>query len=143
MKGERDLETAQHEAAHLVVGVALGLRLRRAVVEPAPRPDWTAPGYCWFPVRGYTLRKRSALALMYAAGMAWEAGFGRPSITDARLCRQLVTSRQDVYALEKAARAMLIELAPVHKQVTRALLDRDLTGVDVARLARGERLDSL
>lgn len=140
MKVERCLEAAQHEAAHLVVGVSLGLRLRCAGVEPAPGPDWTAPGYCWFALQGYTLRKRSALALMYAAGIAWEAGFDRPSLVDAQLCRKLVTSRQDVYALEKAARAMLIGLSPIHARVTRALLDRDLTAADVARLARGERL---
>lgn len=135
----RDLDTAQHEAAHLVVGVSLGLSLRRAVIEPAPQ-DWQAPGYCWFP-RGVR-RKRLALATMYAAGIAWENAIGNTEAeTDARLCRELVGSLHDVTTCVKFAGALLVTLAPIHTRVTRALLDRDLSGRDVVRIARGERLE--
>jgi hypothetical protein len=135
----RCLQTAQHEAAHVVVGVALGLRLRRAVVSRA-RPGWTSGGYCeWHeaPARPF------ADALMYAAGVAWEdaLGHGEPEHAsgDLRLLTGVV-GRGEVRAAVRAAGALLVRLAPTHALVTRALAERDLTARDVARLLRGERL---
>lgn len=134
----RDLETAQHEAAHVVVGVAVGLQLLRAAVQPPPRKDWTAPGYCWF--RGD--RKRPvAEATMLAAGVAWERAIGNTDPEDSSLdlaaCIELV-GPADAETCVRTARAILTELAPVHSRVTRALLDRDLTLRDAVRMRRGD-----
>lgn len=136
----RDFGTAQHEAAHLVVGVALDLKVRSVVIEKA-RPGWTSGGYCWF---FDSAKKTYADALMFAAGVAWENALGHGDPTDAaedaRACRLLVGSAHDYKTCVRAAAAMLTVLAPAHTRLTRALLDRDLTGRDVALLARGERL---
>jgi hypothetical protein len=138
----RELDTAQHEAAHLVVGVALGLRLRRAVIEAPPARGWTAPGYCWFYDE---TGKIQAEALMFAAGIAWERALGHGDATDAsedeKACRALLATDHDLRACVRAAGAMLATLAPIHTRVTRALLARDLSSRDLARIARGERLD--
>ncbi len=138
-RGMRCLQTAQHEAAHLVVGVALGLRFRRARVLRA-RPGWTASGYCeWYgaPARPF------ADAVMYAAGIAWEQALGDKDPEhysgDLRLCKATVGAAE-VPACVRTARALLAHLSPLHARVTRALGERDLTARDVARLVRGERL---
>lgn len=137
MAAQRCLDSAQHEAAHLVVGVALGLRVRRVVIEPAPAKGWTQPGYCWFNA-GPTL----AESLMFAAGIAWERALGHGDPTDASIdaawCRSLV-GPANVEASVRAAGAMLAGLGGVHARVTRALLERDLGPDDIAALARGER----
>lgn len=135
---QRNLSVAQHEAAHVVVGVALGLRMRAAVLEPA-RPGFTQSGYAWFPTGAR--RKREALALMYAAGVAWDRAVGdRFTATDTRLVRAYVSGRHGVESCVRAAAAMLAGLGPAHARVTRALLERDLSGADITALARGERL---
>lgn len=137
----RPLEIAQHEAAHVVVGVALGLRLREAVLRVETLPGgWEGHGYVWF--RGvHGGRQREALALMYAAGAAWdEAVGGELSEADERLVRGLVSSARGVRVCVHAAGAMLAGLGVAHARVTRALLERDLRGPDISALARGERL---
>ncbi len=141
MATPRPLEIAQHEAAHVVVGVALGLRLREAVLRVEALPGgWEGHGYVLF--RGvHGGRQREALALMYAAGCAWEEAVGGGlSEGDERLCRGLVTSARGVRVCVRAAGAMLAGLGAAHARVTRALLERDLTARDIATLARGERL---
>ncbi len=137
----RPLATAQHEAAHVVVGCALGLRLARAALAPAPELEPNEDGAAWFAVAP---RHRQAWALTVAAGIAWEraaTGERHPHAAsgDARLLRRLVRGRHARAALVRAAGAMLATLAPVHARVTRALLERDLGPADVAALARGER----
>lgn len=142
----RDLETAQHEAAHVVVGVALGIRLYSAGIGPWKRrgrwpADANAAGHADF------LEKRGdnhAQALMLAAGVAWDRMFGYPawhSSYDWAECRHIVGGRQSTEACIIAATAMLGGLMREHSVVTRALLVRDLTGEDVARLYRGDDLD--
>lgn len=136
---KRSLDVAQHEAAHIVVGAALGMRMRRAVLEA--RPGWTWSGGVWFDGRASTTE---AWGLMLAAGVAWEfatAGHARGARGDLAVLRSMgVGTRDRVRALATASAALLAGLGPAHARVTRALLERDLTGQDIARLARGERL---
>ena len=84
---------------------------------------------------------------MTAAGVAWERAVA-PAVADAEgparhdwadLCG-LVPSRHDAETCVRAAGALLAGLGPVHARVTRALLERDLTGADLDQLARGERI---
>jgi len=138
MRG-RPLDTAQHEAAHVVVGVALGLKLDRAELGNPKDPHLA--GSATFDVGKH---HDTAWALTVAAGIAWErAATGRrwphAASGDARILRALVRGRHAREALIRAAAAMLTTLAPVHARVTRALLERDLGPADIAALARGER----
>lgn len=134
----RDLHTTQHEAAHVVVGVALGLRLRKAVVGKAPRPNWSAPGYAWFTNHGSDY----AHAIMYAAGVAWErAMHNGASPADAQLCLELVKSEDELKTCVRVAQVMLAGLGRAHRAVTKALLEQDLNSKHIAAIARGERLE--
>src|SRR5688572_2368202 len=69
----RQLPTAQHEAAHAVVGVYLGLPLRAVRVKP-PRRGYSGAGYSDFRC---TIHRRLHLGIMYAAGPAGDALCGR------------------------------------------------------------------
>jgi hypothetical protein len=137
----RDLATAQHEAAHIVVGAALGMHMRRAVLEHAPGWDWS--GSAWFDGRYGT---NEAWALMLAAGIAWERAASRSmhgARGDLALLRGMgFNTRQRVRVLCLAAGAMLAGRGGIHARVTRALLDRDLDGSDFVALAHGQRPDS-
>lgn len=139
----RDLETAQHEAAHVVVGCAVGLRLDVATVGEAWNGGELVAGGSWF--RGVCgPRRREAWALMLAAGPAWDRVIGAPtwhSLYDRRELRRLVSGRHGLETMITAATALLAGLAREHAQVTRALLERDLTGADLAALCRGEELE--
>jgi len=122
-----------HEAAHVVVGVALGLRLHSSVVR-----DWYANrearlAWTWFPRAG-----RVADSLVTAAGVAWSSATGDGlEVLDARALRRVVPKRGDFLALVTAAGAMLESRATAHARVVRALIEHDLTHEDVERLARG------
>ena len=140
MAPRRLLSVAQHEAAHVVVGVALGLRLGRASALPWAEGE----GYCWFPLPPG--RRTWADAVTGAAGVAWERAV-EPTIADdvggqrgdwAELLAA-VPSRHDAETCVRAAAALLAGLGAAHARVTRALLERDLGPDDIAALARGER----
>lgn len=142
----RDLETAQHEAAHVVVGCALGLRLRLATVgaswdrKKGKRPKPLEGFADFFERRG----DGTAQAIMLAAGVAWDRVMRWPawrSAVDRRLARQLCSGRRGYEALVSAATALLAGLRAEHERVTRALLARDITGADLAALCRGEDID--
>jgi hypothetical protein len=141
MSARRPLDVAQHEAAHIVVGTALGMRLRRAVLEQVPGWEWS--GGVWFDGRASTTE---AWGLMLAAGVAWEwatVGHARGARGDLAVLRSMgVPTRDRVRALATASGAMLAALGAAHARVTRALLARDLTGADIAALARGERIET-
>jgi hypothetical protein len=131
----RLLSDAQHEAAHVVVGVALGLRLYRAQLRPVSAPDCDGLTL-WEPRPWY----READLLMTAAGVAWERHCGdlaHASADVASLRRSGVKGNARVRVLERAAWAILTARAGTHARVTRALLERDLTAADVRALARG------
>jgi hypothetical protein len=123
-----------HEAAHVVVGVALGARLHSAVVRRwysngAPCDAWT-----WFPSA-----RRITDGLISAAGVAWSNatrdGLGEH---DERDLRAIVScSSADFRACVTAAAAILESRATAHARVVRALLEHDLTHADIERLARG------
>jgi hypothetical protein len=137
MPRTRDLQTAQHEAAHVVVGVALGLRVKRAALGERVhgRPSWV----------GYTLvtgHCRTSWALTLAAGIAWDQGVGDDtSAGDLAILRRLGYRGRAVDALARAAGALLETRGAAHARVTRALLERDLGAADIAAIARGERPD--
>jgi hypothetical protein len=78
---------------------------------------------------------------MFAAGLAWDKAVRDPreNRADRAAVLQLVSTRHGLDTCVRAAGAMLASLGAVHARVTRALLSRDLTGADVAALARGER----
>jgi hypothetical protein len=129
------MDVAQHEAAHVVVGVALGLKLKHATTHAVG--DWL--GYAWFHERGH----RGAHAIMYAAGLAWERSIGGVWLgtPDDRLAREHLPGRGGLHACVRAADAMLRGLKVEHARVARALeVRRYLSGRDVEALARGEQL---
>ena len=104
----RSLEVAQHEASHVVVGVALGLRLDRVALAPAPELAPHEDGAAWFVVKH---RHRQAWALTVAAGVAWERActgqrWPHASSGDARILRRLVRGRHAREALIRAAVAL-------------------------------------
>lgn len=137
-----EVGTAQHEAAHVVVGVALGLPLIEATALATYVEGIPADGSTWF---RYSESERPALALMYAAGIAWEALAGRDlsgARYDRKAIRGLGYAPRGIRALTVAADAILRTRAGAHARVTRALLDRGrLTGADIYALAMGEKID--
>lgn len=137
----RDLATAQHEAAHVVVGIALGLRLVAARLDPADHPDW----------EGYAhLEGECSLAhaIVAAAGLAWErrvTGNLDGAAYDLRNLRRLYGCRgkgakAKIRTLERAAWAILEARGAQHARLSRILAERDLTGADIRALVRGEKL---
>jgi hypothetical protein len=141
MARARDLQTAQHEAAHVVVGVALGLRLREAAIGEGSGHG--APGWLGYTLFDVPRSARMAWVLTLAAGVAWDRAVGDVPAPDGdtRLLRRLGYRGRAVGALVAASGAMLAGLGAAHARVTRALLERDLTGADIAAIARGERPD--
>lgn len=127
------IRVAQHEAAHVVVGLALRLQLLRASARPAPG----FRGYCEF---AYSTRWQ-ALAIMYAAGIAWEALPGG-DIAVASVDRQLTqealrrsgATRADVRSSVTCASAILHTRSDAHAVITRMLIDGDITGKHVSRI---------
>jgi hypothetical protein len=122
-----------HEAAHVVVGVALGLRLHSAVVSRWYSGGTLCDGWTWFPAASHT-----SDLLVTAAGVAWSSATrdGLAAL-DARALRALVPRRRCYRAYVLAAGAMLESRATAHARVVRALLEHDLTHADIERLAIG------
>lgn len=134
----RDFTVAQHEAAHMVVGLAVGLKIRRAVLHAKPcHGDFWEYGAVWFENRGATATQQ---ALAFAAGCAWDRGMGEESVGDYQLLRRMRYLSREIDALVLSASAILSGRLAVHQRCARALYDRDLTAVDVARIVAGERL---
>lgn len=132
----RCLADAQHEAAHVVVGLALGLRLARVALGEKQAPGGAFVGETVWHGDPWP---REAGLLMTAAGVAWERRCGnlRHAAYDiADLRRAGVKGNARIRVLETAAWSILATRAGVHARVTRALVERDLTASDVRRLAR-------
>lgn len=123
-----------HEAAHVVVGVALGARLHSAVVRRWYRNGEPCDAWTWFPYATDTIE-----ALITAAGVAWSGATrdGLGAYDEADL-RALVRGSRNAYrAYVTAAAAILETRATAHARVVRALLEHDLTHADIERLALG------
>lgn len=131
----RTIEVARHEAAHVVVGVALGLHLSEAVVEAD-----NMAGYALFRV---PKSKRLAWAITLAAGIAFERRSGDEYTArgDRELLRKLGHKRHAIESLVCAADAILESRATAHALVTRALMQRDITGSDVEAIATGDAIE--
>jgi hypothetical protein len=146
----RKLEDAQHEAAHLLVGHLAGLRLREAVLantRGVTRGEYVtyARGYVTF--HAHMIRDREALALTYAAGVAWESRRSKRATIaasgDRAAAFELGVTRTSFRACVRLAGALLRTHASLHAAFTRALLERDLRQTDVDALVRGEGLPDL
>jgi hypothetical protein len=135
-----ELTDAQHEAAHVVVGAALGLRLSRAWI--GREPDGTY-GWTEWEREPFT---READLIMTAAGIAWERRCGDLEWAgdDLRyLRRKGIRGNARVTVLERAAWAILETRAQLHTKVTRALLDGPLTLEGLKRIAARSSDDDL
>lgn len=128
-----NLSDAEHEAAHLVVGLALGLKLKRAFVRRATYEGILIDGLVYF--NGYA-RRRLAVGVMACAGIVWEARLGRKGLdwVDAKLARDCLTSAHDVKVATNLAREILDGRRRLHARVASELCDRDLGPADVERL---------
>lgn len=141
----RRFEVAQHEAAHVVVGLAVGLRVRRAVLHETPNHGtWSEYGAVWFNDRHAT---PTQLAIAIAAGRAWDRLVAAPPPRgmvwvdgDGDLLRKMNYTRNEIEALTTAAAAILAGRMTTHRRVSDALHEHDLTRHDLERLATGERL---
>lgn len=130
------LSTALHEAAHIVVARALGVRVTFATAQESSD--------AWGYVSHTDVRKRRPLveALIAAAGLVYEAradgtrdpGWAAADYTAAqRAARRAGVSMRIVTRL---AAALLHERAAIHDRVARALCERDLTEADLRALER-------
>jgi len=129
----RSLADAQHEAAHAVVGIALGLRLDRITLDLPGEIGTEAALTIWHGTPWH----HEAVAMMFAAGVAWERRCGdlsKASFDLADLRRLHVTGKR-LTACERAAWAVLSERHALHTRIVRALVERDLTAADVRAVA--------
>jgi hypothetical protein len=137
----RDPLTAAHEAAHVVVGVALGLRFRAAAVGYQRDPELGWVDGCVTFDRRYG--SADAWAIMFAAGVYYEERRGHPTVARgdrAYLRYACKGSAASMRTSIVAAGAILESRRAAWDAVTRALLERDLTAADVERLAQGETI---
>lgn len=134
------LADAQHEAAHIVVGVALGLRLRTAHIRTHRVGRFVYTGETvWDPAPW----PREAGLIMSAAGLAWERACGdlKTARSDtAELRRAGVRGNARVRVLERAAWSILEGRVALHTRLTRALLDGPVTWADIRAMIRGPAL---
>lgn len=122
----------RHEAAHVVVGLVLGLKLVAARITP---------GEAWAGHTEWLGGERFALACMFGAGVVWDRmgkeGF---SALDAELCRKHVTTNAAVGTCYRIAKEIILSHRKAHTLVAESLLHAEemiLTGTDVRRLALG------
>lgn len=126
----RTIADAQHEAAHVVVGVSLGLTLSHASASNQPNGDLGATVF-WADVND-----RMAVLMMYAAGLAWERRVGdvQHALGDVAILRSKgVRTTRALQILERAAWAILETRGALHARITRALLEDDLDHAEVMR----------
>lgn len=127
----RTLEAAQHEAAHLVVGVACGLRPHSVTL------GGEFSGLSWWYAKPWY---READLICTAAGVVWERRCGdlKAACYDLADLRRMGVRGRRLVALERAAWAILAERHSLHAKITRALYERDLTERDIRALAKGQ-----
>ena len=130
----RVIADAQHEAAHVVVGVSLGLKL----ISATALTSGDCLGLTTFAV-GST--DRYAHLFFLAAGLAWErrCGDALHALSDVATLRSLgVKTTRALQVLERAAWAILETRAGMHARVTRALLEGDLDAKSLRALWAGK-----
>lgn len=130
-------DAAEHEAAHVVVGLALGLKLKHATIRMTTMRGESLDGHVWFE-HG---RQYLAFGVMVCAGIAWERRYGGKPVNasgDERLAKQIHIYRANVETSVRIADEMIRSRRAAHTRVARALLDRDLGPSDVERLVVGE-----
>lgn len=131
----RDAAVAEHEAAHLVVGLALGLKLKRAKLEEVRLSSGLVElGHVWFAGSG---RRGLALSIMYCAGVAWELEHGADPTAiahDQKLAEKYLIGKHDVATGIRLASELLAARKKAHARVASELCERDLGPRDIARL---------
>lgn len=140
----RQLATAQHEAAHAVVGVYLGLPLRAVRVRATAGRPGVGEGYTHFRC---TLARRLHLGVMYAAGPAADGIHGRdeplrwgPDFDE--MARLYFSTAETKILIDMATRYLRGPCRRAWAKVTDELLHRDLTGREIkALVAHGERIE--
>ena len=132
-----DLADAEPEAAHLVVGCALGLKLKRAFVRRQYDKDLKAlvDGITYF--SGFE-RRKLAFGIMACAGLAYERKINRGAdhyaSGDIKLARMCFSSLHDIEVGVKLARELLDGRRRLHARVASELCDRDLGPADIELL---------
>lgn len=130
-------DAAEHEAAHVVVGLALGLKLKKATIALTTARGQTNAGHVWFE-HG---RQYLAFGIMVCAGIAWERRAGGKPLNasgDERLAKQIHIYRANVETSVRVADEMIRSRRAALQRVARELCDRDLGPADVERLVLGE-----
>jgi hypothetical protein len=124
--------TAEHEAAHVVVGLAVGARLKRATVRPVVLDVGPADGYAWFDV----WEGGPADILIVAAGVAYERYAGNLTFAryDLDALKEIGVKGVALREAERAAWAILNTRWPAHELIVDALVDGDLTHRKVSQL---------
>jgi hypothetical protein len=129
-----DLTVAEHEAAHLVVGVALGLRLRHVVVKPSTWRGFEIAGYTWFATPG----NKIAHGIVACAGMVWESRPGGKRLGaagDRKLAREYLRTASAVKTGCRVAAEILTHRKRAHRRVVREICEHAKLGPrDIERL---------
>ena len=130
----RRADVAEHEAAHVVVGMALGLPFRAAKVGHEVWKDFEILGYTWFGGRC-----KVAHGVLACAGIVWERKFGRNRVhasADRQNARGYLGS--GVRTGCKLANEILVTRTEILGRVARELCDRDLGPKELAAMVVGE-----
>jgi hypothetical protein len=138
------VDIAEHEAAHVVVGLALGLPLKVATLRKDVWRKIEIEGFTWF--GGY--RRHLAHGITNCAGVVWESrpgGDPRSARGDLRLAREHLVSnvngRSTRAAVETGCRVaaeILKSRRGILARVARELCDRDLRPTELAEMVVGE-----
>lgn len=127
------IDHAEHEAAHVVVGLALGLPLKIATLRQEVWRSIEIEGYVWFGAPS----KRLAHGIVACAGIVWESKPGG-SPTGARgdraLAAEYLGAPADVRTGCKIASEILRTRQTALARVARELCDRDLRPAELAEL---------
>jgi hypothetical protein len=137
-------EHAEHEAAHVGVGLALGLPLKVATLKRSVWQKIEIEGFVWFG----DLRNRLAHGVMACAGVVWEARPGgepkgaRGDLTNARFFLQSVRRGSSLAANVQTGCKLAAEIMRTRQRVlarvARELCDRDLRPAELAEMVVGE-----
>ncbi len=139
------LEDAHHEAAHVVVGLALGLRVQEVKLGLKNKEGgYYEVGYTQF----FGNSSHYAWAIAYAAGIAYEQYTGNPNAHDhgsgdlSALRNIGVRTKGAVAALVVAANGILRANRALHSKVTKALLDKGtLKEADILSLVNEGKIE--